>query len=418
MTSNSAQATSSQALRERLAEAADAEAAFDHGYALEAFRLVADAAQGTELGLEAARKRADLLLKLGRNDEAATAFDALIVACEALAATTSNAPTHIGPLAGALAERAHVAYRSGDGPAILAFSERAVAIARQAASPALVAHALRYVGIAHEFAGRHSEAERSYLELLEIAPDTRHLGPVCNSLGEIARAAGRFGSAVMWYRRFLEEWRKTHGDEPNIVYLNNMGAALVELGQPAQGRVLLDRAIEEQRRSGLLAMLSETYHYRALSRLLEGATEAAARDVAEGYMLALELGESEMMGVLLRLLARIRQRERRLNTGAGPGAPAETHAVASDGASPSYVTASEGTPLELLRKSIAILEAAGKPAEVAKSRWLLGEIYDDLSDASASETELAAAHDVFVTLGLDHWAEMVARAQASSLRLS
>lgn len=389
-----------------LLEAEDAEAALDHPHALATLRQVVLLGAGSPVRLEAERRLADLLLKLGRNEEAVEAFDGLIGACEEALAARPDGPA-LSALAAALAERAHAAYRSGDGPSILAFSERAVATARLTGDAALIAHALRFLGIAHEFGGRHAEAERTYLELLEVAPDSRHLGPVCNSLGEIARAAGRFGTAVSWYRRYLEEWRKTHGDEPNIVYLNNTGAALVELGELVEGRALLDRAIAEQRRSGYLAMLSETYHYRALSHLLGGDLGAATEDTIEGYMLAQELGESEMVGVLIRLLGRIRHHElARGSSGAGVAGPA-THGE----------LAREATPVELVRRSVAVLESVAKPAEVARSRWLLGELLRAQGEVEAADAEFAAAHAAFSGLGLVHWAERVAESRAGTTNL-
>lgn len=389
-----------------LLEAMDAEVALDHTHALATLRLVATRAINTPVALEAKRRLADLLLKLGRNDEAVVAFDELIAQCDQALLASPEGPA-LRDLAGALAERAHAAYRSGDGPSILSFSERSVEVARLTGEPALIAHGLRFLGIAHEFSGRHAEAEQTYLELLEVAPDTRHLGPVCNSLGEIARAAGRFSTAVSWYRRYLEEWRKTHGDEPNIVFLNNTGAALVELGELTEGRALLDRAIVEQRRSGYLAMLSETYHYRALSHLLDGNLRAATEDTIEGYMLAQELGESEMMGVLLRLLARIRHHQVSRGT---QNAPLINTPSAGE-------LAPEATPVELVRKSIAVLENAAKPAEVARSRWLLGEIQRALGESAQAEAEFDTAHSAFIELSLDYWAERVADSRSGTTNL-
>ncbi len=396
----------------RLDLAREAEDALDNDLALAIYAEVRRAVGNVPTGRRALRRRADLLLKLGRNDEAAAALDALLVDCgyadglDHPAAPAERAAGPGGPvgqaeLAAALAERAHVAYRSGDGAGITRFAAAAEIHARAAGDPQLVAHALRFVGIAHEFGGRHAQAEATYLALLEVAPDTRHLGPVCNSLGEIARAAGRFGTAVSWYRRFHEEWKKGHGDEANIVYLNNMGAALVELGEHAAGRALLDRAIIEQRRTGYLAMLSETYHYRAASWLAAGDLAAATRDTVEGYLLASELGEGEMMGILLRLLARIRQAD----------GPRRLEALPTDGpATAGSDIAADASPVELVRRSIAILAEADKPTEVARSRWCLGEILLAQNQSEVGLVELEAAQAAFVALGLEHWAEEVARA--------
>ena len=372
--------------RALLAEAIDAEAELAHEAALDLYQRVRRDAGHDALGREASRRRAELLLRLGRNDDAAVAFEALVTDCERAGVAAEQAH--------ALAERAHVAYRSGDGPGITRWAERAEAVARGDGTPAVIAHALRYVGIGHEFAGRHGDAERIYLELLELAPDTRHLGPVCNSLGEIARASGRYALAASWYRRSHDEWRRTRGDGPDIVYLNNLGATLVELGRRDEGRALLDRAILEQRRSGWLAMLSETYAYRALAALGDGDVAAAHRDAVEGYLLASQHGETEMMGVLLRVLARIRW-------AGGGAAPRASDATAE----------ADASPIEIARRSVAFLEQAAKPAEVARSRWLLGELLAAAGDPAAN-IELVSAQAAFTALGLDLFAEAVARAAA------
>ena len=63
-----------------------------------------------------------------------------------------------------------------------------------------------------------------------------------------------------------------------------------------------------------------------------------------------------------------------------------------------------------MRRSIAILAEANKPAEVARSRWCLGELLLAQHAPEAGLAELEAAHAAFTTLGLEHWAEEVARA--------
>ncbi|MFT7581173.1 MAG: tetratricopeptide (TPR) repeat protein [Myxococcota bacterium] len=363
-------------------DAMETEATLDHDLAIADYRAIRVGAGNQAIGRRARLHEVRLWLKLGRNDDAVVAADALLEDC-----TTADVASE---LAEALSERAHVGYRSGDGEALSVYARKAVEVAKTTDSIDVLAHALRYLGIAHEFAGRHAEAETTYLELLELAPEGPHLSGVCNSLGEIARAAGRFGTAARWYKRFHEEWRRQHGDTPNIVYLNNMGAALVEVGQMDEGRTLLTRGIEEQRRSGHLAMLSETYYYRALASLKGGRLGETAQDVVEGYLLATELGEGEMMGLLLRLLAQVRQ--------------ADTDKVAA------AEVGGTATPEDLLNQSIAILDEAGKPAEAARSRWVLGRLLAGRGPAgqASGRAVLAEARTVYTHLGMRHWADLVA----------
>ncbi|MFO0750079.1 MAG: hypothetical protein U1F43_31075 [Myxococcota bacterium] len=341
---------SEEAMAEALAEARDAEATLDHAAALAGYRALRARVGPTALGRQAARHEADLLLKLGRNDEATAAFDALIADCEA--APTGEAAE---ALAGALAERAHAAYRSGDGPGIRRYAERALSVARQLGTPSVVAHALRFLGIAHEFAGRHAEAEATHLALLETAPDARHVGPVCNSLGEIARAAGRFfGTAVSWYRRFLDERRTSHGDEPNIVYLNNMGAALVELR--ARGGTAAARAPSPS--SGALATWPCCRRPTTIVRW-----HGSARVDSEGRPRA------------TRSRATCSRRFPRRGRDAGdPAALAGAHPPAEGWGAAGQDIAPDASPVELLHRSIAILGAAAKPAEAGAEPLALGEV--------------------------------------------
>lgn len=346
------------------AEAARAaEGLGDHVTALAWLAAGAQRAPASE-SLGFLQHKASLLLRQGRHPEAAVAWDE---AAE-LAAT-------LGDLAGealALSERANVAYRQGQGTQIASLADRALTAAKASGDAQVEARALRYVGIGQEFAGDYASAEATYLELMELQPTGEVLAGVCNSLGEIARATERWQEAIRWYRRFDEEWRNDHGDEQaNIIFLNNMGAALVGAGEHARAIKLLKRAAHHQRRQGYLAMLSETYCFLALAALASGSKTEASRHAVEAYLLATDHSEHEMQALALRVLGQLRAAGEEVSV--SPDASAEA----------------------LLRDSIAIFRAAGKTAEVAHSQAALAEI---LKTSGATDEANALTQQAIATL--------------------
>lgn len=339
-------------------------------------------------------KGAEHLLAAGRNDDATKAYEELL--------QTARAEGDRYAEAVALTDLAHVAYRSGDGIGILEDAERALAVARAVGDCRLLARSLRYVGIAHEFAGRYAEAEDAYLRLVELeeqlgASEQTLLVGILNSLGEIARARGQYELATQRYQRSWEVQRLLGPSRANdVLYLNNMGAALVGSGEHRRGRALLSKCIARQRQSGDLAFLSETFYYRGLSHLETGDPAAAGSDAVEAYLLAEAHGETEMLGLAYRLLGMVQaRREGRLM--------------------PRRLETSD--PESLLRESVGIFEEVGKRAEAAHSRRELASILAEQGRTEAAARALEAAQSEYQALGLQLFAEK-ASAQRRQLTTS
>mgnify|MGYP001550257150 CR=1 FL=1 len=112
------------------------------------------------------------------------------------------------------------------GPGFPAYNKRAV-------SPAQLQQMLE-AGIAHHREGRKEDAERSYRQVLDIAPNQPD---ALNLLGVLASEAGLGELAVDLMRKAL----MTRPKDPNI--LNNLGHALSEIHQYENAREYLERAV-------------------------------------------------------------------------------------------------------------------------------------------------------------------------------
>ncbi|MCB9758394.1 MAG: AAA family ATPase [Alphaproteobacteria bacterium] len=263
----------------------------------------------------------------------------------------------------ALAARAYLAYHRGDGPAILTLAAQAVAVAERSGDPGAQAAALRQLGIGHEFAGRFAEAERAYRRLLTLVagrPEGRALeAAVCNSLGEIARALLRFEDALSWYERSRELRAPLIDGRPDWTYTANAGAAMVGLGRLDEALAMLTLCVEESRRTGYIAFLAEVLCFRALAHQGMGAQREACADALEALAQGEAAGQQELVGLALRVIARVRP----------PGRD----------------------PIADLQESVRIFEEAGKAVEQCRSREALADALEAAGQPAAAEQRARAA---------------------------
>ncbi|MCB9797136.1 MAG: AAA family ATPase [Alphaproteobacteria bacterium] len=207
-----------------------------------------------------------------------------------------------------LRERSMLAYHEGDGAGLTAWAERAVSEAEACGQDAARAAAWRALGVAHEFHGRHGPAIEAYRQVVVCSEglpegERRSLrSRTFNSLGEIARAQGRFGLALQWYERSLS---LREGGEPPMSYWINAGAALLGLGRPREALVRLDRCVAEARRMGWGTAMPEALCTRAEARLTLGDHVGARRDVLEAATSAEELGQAEWVAGAARVEAEL-----------------------------------------------------------------------------------------------------------------
>lgn len=116
----------------------------------------------------------------------------------------------------ALGKLGHVALDLGDPDRARALFEKSVAVARDAGDPLRVAHAVRHLGQVNRRLGRLEEAERCYVEALELyerggaAGGTAHpvdhanairpMAALKEELGEVEAARHLWGRAAKLYR--------------------------------------------------------------------------------------------------------------------------------------------------------------------------------------------------------------------------
>lgn len=283
-----------------LEAAAQAVCLFANIEALNLYERAAALADEGEVVTRSAVAQAQLLSRMGRLNEAGTILESV--------GDDADARGDLASKSWAYAERAFVAYRSGDAAAIARFADVALRAARDVGDRKLVAAALRQVGISHEFAGRYGPAERAYREVLAQERElmtSAYLVGVYNSLGEIARQSERPDVALMWYDKSQRVFERTQPGALNVVGFGNRGAALVALKRHEQARPLLLEAISEQVRTGYRSHMAEPLCYLAQSLASTGEAEGARERLATAMDLARENGEKEMQALTLQTLGHL-----------------------------------------------------------------------------------------------------------------
>jgi len=345
-------------------ERASTLALYANDEALELYARVLRTRPPPALAVSALCGRGTLLGVRGQLAEAATELERAIALCQQLGDDVA--------LADALSRAAYVAYVSGDGPGILSRAEAAMRAAERTGQVRPRIAALRQLGIAHEFAGRFQAAEAAYRALLALDPahgDEASAGAL-NSLGEIARARGQFAEATFLYRQAGVVAEALGLLRTTLVARANLGAALAESGEPTEALTVLDDAAREMARRGYHAFHAENRYYHALASLALGDTEGACRDAEEARRAAEKNGEAEMLGLCLRLEARL----------------CEAGARAGDAE-------------RCLAESIETFARIGKPGEEARSRAALAEWLWRHGRVDPARAEAARARPVLIAMG-------------------
>ncbi len=347
-----------------LVAARQAAALYANDEALELYARVLRTRPPPALAVAALCGRGTLLGVRGQLAEAAAELDRAIALCQQLGDDSA--------LADALSRAAYVAYVSGDGPGILTRAEAAMRAAERSGEVRPRIAALRQLGIAHEFAGRFAAAESVYQTLLALDPargDEASAGAL-NSLGEIARAQGKFAEATFLYRQCGVVAEALGLLRTTLVARANLGAALAESGEPAEALTVLDDAARELARRGYHAFHAENRYYHALASLALGDADGACRDAEEARRAAEQNGEAEMLGLCLRLEARLCEAGVRT-----------------------------GDAERCLEESIETFARIGKPGEEARSRAALAGWLFRRGRADAARVEAGRARPVLLAMG-------------------
>ena len=319
--------------------------------------------------LAALRARSELYRWQGRLAEAVRDLDA------ALAEVRSPAER-----VDLLQARAVVAYYMGDGDDLRNYAEAAVVAATELGEDLPMARAWRALGVALEFSGRYAEAVRAYRQIEAVTagredPVSRQLlSHAYNSLGEIARALGRYSDAMAWYERSLAALALGPDAPLPFTYLGNLAAALYGLGRLDEARARLDTSVAEARRQGWREALAEFLCVRASVHLAAGERVRAREDASEAAAMAEALGQAEWRALSGQVVADIDRADGQLEA------------------------AEAG-----LRRSLSGFEAMGKVSEQVRTRRALAALLREAGrEAEADEHgRVADALHTQLTRGLE-----------------
>lgn len=106
-------------------------------------------------------------------------------------------------------------------------------------------HTLRWLSRLHWFAGRNAEAERyadAAVDLLQALPQGRELAWAFSNRAQLFMLADRCDDAIAWGRRALALGEAVGDEEVTIHALNNVGSALMTLGDD-EGMAMLQRSL-------------------------------------------------------------------------------------------------------------------------------------------------------------------------------
>ncbi|MBV9924721.1 MAG: protein kinase [Acidobacteria bacterium] len=212
---------------------------------------------------------------------------------EALArAAAGSGPAAGVELARALNLQSQVCSRLGDTRGAMMLADRALALVDKLgdAGRRVRAECLKSLGMAYHMLGQFRQAEEFKTLSLEIyrgLGDRRNVGNLVNSLGETARLRGDYAAAFARYSEALQIAREIGNRNGEILYLSNLGAARIGLGEFEEAESDLRQTIELATAAGYVG-LSENYRFLAEALLGRGRVEEAR----EASLRALELGRA------------------------------------------------------------------------------------------------------------------------------
>jgi tetratricopeptide (TPR) repeat protein len=167
------------------------------------------------------------------------------------------------------------------------------------------------IGRLHRAIGNLSEATQhleTALALFDSVGDTRGVAACHDDVGKVLWTRGDYESALERMRVALDE-RKKLGERRSIALsLHNIGAVWRDHGRPNQAREALDAALTIRREIGDLPGLAQTLN--GLGRLAQDQRqlEDARSLYREAYDVAMEVGERNRMAIVLTNLGEIHYR--------------------------------------------------------------------------------------------------------------
>ncbi|HEX7313509.1 MAG TPA: tetratricopeptide repeat protein [Pyrinomonadaceae bacterium] len=193
-------------------------------------------------------------------------------------------------LARALNLQSQVCSRLGDARAAMMLADRALSLVDKLGDEGrrVRAECLKSLGMAYHMLGQFEQAEEFKslsLGLYRELGDRRYVGNLLNSLGETARLRGDYAASFARYSEALQIAREIGNRNGEILYLSNLAAAHIGLGEYEEAESDLRQTIELATAAGYVG-LSE--NYRFLTEALLGRGRIA--EAKEAALRALELG--------------------------------------------------------------------------------------------------------------------------------
>jgi tetratricopeptide (TPR) repeat protein len=252
--------------------------------ALERFQALADAGarDAAKMASFALTEIGDCLVKLGRLDEAAVAYEEAISRDEQLGSARDVA---VGKGQIGLVRLLQQRY----GEALAAYEEARQTF-EQLDELHTVASTWHQIGRVHEEAGQYDGAEKAYLAALRIRVQIGDRSGEAGTLGQLGNlyyAKGRLEESVCFYQQAATLFRERADLEKEGRTCNNLASTLIRLGRHDDARRELSRAIECQEPFGHTAEPWKTFSLLAALERRAGnmaAADAARKRTIDAYL--------------------------------------------------------------------------------------------------------------------------------------
>ncbi len=274
--------------------------------AVEAYREMRAAAEALQSAPAQARAWNEIALVQSSQGDNRACFESTQRAEMLARAAGAGGPAAGVEFARALNLQSQVCSRLGDARAAMMLADRALALVDGLGDEGrrVRAECLKSLGMAYHMLGQFQQAEEFKslsLGLYRELADRRYVGNLLNSLGETARLRGDYPVAFARYSEALQIAREIGNRNGEILYLSNLGAARVGLGEHEEAESDLRQTIELATAAGYVG-LSENYRFLAEALLGRGRLAEAQGAALRALELGREIENHEHLAEAWRVL--------------------------------------------------------------------------------------------------------------------
>ena len=169
------------------------------------------------------------------------------------------------------------------------------------------ARILNLLAMINQRAGRYTEAEKDYLQVLSLQRERGDRGAVMavfNSLGTLSSVQGDYHNAAIYFQQALNLAQEIGFHELDLVCMNNLAGAEVELGEYRRAENRLREVLSRVDKSTSF-LVTETYRFLALACLGHQRCEEALNAGLRALDLARQGRVNEHIGRAWRVLGHI-----------------------------------------------------------------------------------------------------------------